>query len=293
MHRIGFMSSCAVSCLGLMTTCFAAEPANDGNGAAPAAATHLASAPIPASKCVNDIRVFSADMRRDGNWLGGSDYGYGYPMDGYGYGYDYPMAYSAGPPRDYLDARPGYQIRSLMNAANILAQNGQQQACEDVLATTHTIYDRYATSLHGRDGMFGDGSGWRQRQIAGALPVTDTTVALRSDQLIDTDVRNAAGDALGSVHDLVIDPKTGKIAYLILARGGLFGFDETFVPVPWADFKVTPNASLLVLDTTKATVNAAPLVSDAQFRADGQFTAESHKVDAYWTASLPLKAAAN
>ncbi len=37
-----------------------------------------------------------------------------------------------------------------------------------------------------------------------------------------------------------------------MARGGIFGFDESHVPVPWDDFKATPDGSLLVLETTKS-----------------------------------------
>ena len=58
------------------------------------------------------------------------------------------------------------------------------------------------------------------------------------------------------------------------------------MPVPWEDFKVTPNASLLVLDTTKSAMEAGPQVSHEQFATPGQFNQESQKVDAYWKAHL-------
>jgi sporulation protein YlmC with PRC-barrel domain len=126
---------------------------------------------------------------------------------------------------------------------------------------------------------------WRTRQIAAAQPVTDKT-AFRSDELLGTDVRNTHGDVLGDVDDLVMSPQTGKIAYLVIGRGGIFGIDEKYVPVPWDLFKATPNASLLVLNATKATMDAAPQVESEKFATPGGFEKESAKVDAYWKSHM-------
>ncbi len=103
-------------------------------------------------------------------------------------------------------------------------------------------------------------------------------------------MRSPDGVALGSVDDLVLSPDTGKIAYLVIARGGIFGFDQTRIPVPWNDFKATPNASLLVLDTTKTALDAAPKVEKNAFVVSSAVGSESQKVDAYWKANQPAKA---
>jgi sporulation protein YlmC with PRC-barrel domain len=104
--------------------------------------------------------------------------------------------------------------------------------------------------------------------------------------LLDADVRNRKDEALGSVHDLVMDPQTGKIAFLIISRGGIFGIGEKFVPVPWADFKATENMNLLVLDTSKTAMQSAPELKNDVFAAPGQYGAESQAVDTYWKANL-------
>jgi sporulation protein YlmC with PRC-barrel domain len=245
----------------------------------------------PAEGCLSDVRAFHDQMQKEGYWLGGSAYGYGYPIGGYGYGYDYPMGgYPSGTAAAYQNMRPGYEVRTLLASANILGQAGQQATCEAVLGTTRDVYKRYAAELHGMGVSMADGPGWQQRQIAAAVPVTGQTTAFRSDQLLDTDVRSPKNEALGSVHDLVMDPKTGKIAYLIIARGGIFGFDREYVPIPWGDFKATPSVSLLVLDTNKAAMEAAPQVTDDQFTAPGKFDQEGQKVDAYWKTHLSSNA---
>ena len=278
-------SATAWCCLGLFSSAFAAPPPvtnlSDGD--------KTEYTVMPAKTCLTDIKTFSDQMQKDGYWLGGSAYGYGYPLDGYGYGVGYggPMGgYPPGTTNRYQNARSGYEIRNLIASANILGQDGQQQTCEAVLAATRDVYKRYAAELHSKGMTMADGPDWQRQQVAAAIPVTDNTMAFRSDQLLDTDVRSPQDQGLGSVHDLVTDPKTGKIAYLIVARGGVFGFDREYVPIPWDDFKMTRNASLLVLDATKGAMDGAPEVADDQFTTTGHFDQESQKVDAYWKTHL-------
>ena len=268
-------------------------PLPAGTGSSPAAGATSAPAQ-PAKKCLGDVQAFSEKMSKNGYWLGGSGYGYGYPMGGYGYGYGYGMpmgSMPAGNAAGYGSARPGYEIRTLMSSATVLARMGLEQECQTVLTTTRTVATRYETDLHERGIRSADLPGWQQRQIAAAVPVIGAGVSFRSDQLLDADVVSPGDETLGSVHDLVLNPHTGKIAYLIISRGGLFGIDASYVPVPWGAIKAAPNASLLVLDTTKAAMSAAPQVNDHQFSAAGQFDTESQKVDAYWGSRVKTLAA--
>jgi sporulation protein YlmC with PRC-barrel domain len=254
MKRSILVSSVAACiCLGFSAPLLAAEPPVAGTATQPASSEKNVPATKPVEACLSDLRAFDSQMEKDGYWLGGSGYGYGYPMGGDGYGYRFPMrGKAAAIETGYQNARPGYEVRMLIGSANILARHGQQQPCEDVLATARDIYKVYVADMHSGKVPIADVPGWRQQQIASAQPVTSRNTSFRSDALLGTDVRNLQNEALGSVEDLVMSPQTGKIAYLVIGRGGIFGIDEKYVPVPWEDFKITPSVNLVVLDTTKA-----------------------------------------
>lgn len=288
MKRVTRAASVATClCLGLATPLLAAQPVAPGAANSSSADEKNVSAAKPAEKCLNDLRVFGDQMEKDGHWLGGAGYGYGYPMGEIGYGYSYPVGgASAATATGYMDARPGYEVRTLLASANILARHGQQEACENVLATTRSVYKIYAADMKSGDTPRADIPNWRNRAIATAEPVSDKDSVIRSDELLGDPVRSLQDIALGTVDDLVMSPKTGKIAYLVIGRGGIFGIDEKFIPVPWQDFKITQNVNLLVLDTTKATLDGAPQVSRDQFTVPGRFNQESKKVNAFWKLHL-------
>jgi sporulation protein YlmC with PRC-barrel domain len=315
----GTVATCI--CLGLTAPVFAAEAAATTTANQQSPSESSASAIKPAEKCLSDLRAFDGRMEKEGYWLGATGYGYGYPMmggygyGGFGYGYGLPLGgnrpveagmgdhpstarmadagaeggkvvHPTATAAGYHNVRPGYEIRILVASANILARQGQQQACENVLATTRNIYKVYAAGMRSGNVPMADVPRWRKQQIAAAKPVTDKNTSLRSDQLIGIEVRDPKDDALGSVDDIVMSPKTGQIAYLVVARGGIFGIGEKYVPVPWSDFKVTPTENLLVLDATKGNMAAAPEVSYEAFATHGNFDQESQKVDVYWKTHL-------
>jgi sporulation protein YlmC with PRC-barrel domain len=242
----------------------------------------------PAQQCMSDLTAFDSRLQKDGYWLHGSGYGYGYPMYGYGYAYGGERLSANSTPKTsaYWRARPGYEIRTLLASANILAKRGDQQACESLLGSARNIYSTYAVNLRSGKVPPVDVPAWRRQQIATAVAVTDSDMTFRADQLVGAGVVNPQSDDLGSVDDIVMDPQSGKIAYLVIARGGIFGFGQNYVPVPWLDFKATPGNRLMVLATTKAGMEAAPQVKEDQSFQQDEFAAQSQKVNAYWAANL-------
>ena len=240
-----------------------------------------------AQQCASDLHAFHAELQKGGYWLASSGYGAGYPRYGYVYGERGVMLpIDTFESKTEIHARPGYEIRTLMASAHITAQRGQQAACEALLAETRDIYKDYAANLDKTGVAKADMSGWQNHLIAAAQPVTSSAASFRSDQLIGTAVVTPHSDDLGSVDDIVLSPLTGKISYLVIGHGGLFGLDEKYVPVPWEDFKMTPGATLLVLDSDKNTLDAGPQVRENRFSANGDFAQESRKVDDYWKAHV-------
>lgn len=60
-------------------------------------------------------------------------------------------------------------------------------------------------------------------------------------------VLDANDDEVGRLDHLVIDVRTGRIAYAVLARGGVFGIGETLFEVPWQALHVDARREVLVL----------------------------------------------
>lgn len=254
-----------------------------------------------AQKCMNDLRALDDQMQKQGNWQHGSaaglgyGYGYGYPVYGYGHGYGYGYGY--GEPgslvghgdlgsTSYSRARPGYEVRTLIASATILAQRGQQAQCDAVLTTARDAYNAYATSLRDNSALGAHGSVWRTKQISAAVPVSRSKAGYRADQLIGADVVDPQGKGLGDVYDVVMNPQTGKITYLVLGRGGVFGVGENHIPVPWEAFRMTAGSQTLVLDSTKSNLDAAPRIATSHFSPSGDVGRQGPGADAFWKSSI-------
>jgi hypothetical protein len=60
-----------------------------------------------------------------------------------------------------------------------------------------------------------------------------TNLLLSSNKVDGTKVASRDGDALGSVHSLMINKRTGHSTYAVLSLGGFLGIGKSYYPLPF------------------------------------------------------------
>lgn len=104
---------------------------------------------------------------------------------------------------------------------------------------------------------------------AKASPVeASTSLAPAKSMYLASDLRsrsieNPDGEKIATMHELVIDPSIGRVAYAVLSVGGNAGAGERMIAVPWEALKSMPGKSnplieRLTLDTTREQLENAP-----------------------------------
>ncbi|WP_034990804.1 PRC-barrel domain-containing protein [Beijerinckia mobilis] len=82
----------------------------------------------------------------------------------------------------------------------------------------------------------------------------ETHALIASDRVEGTDVRNANGDRIGEIARLMINKRTGQVAYAVMSFGGFLGIGEDFYPIPWQKLTYNPELDAYEindLDVTK------------------------------------------
>ena len=180
---------------------------------------------------------------------------------------------------------PREQIRTLYFAAHILSQRGEQEGCDYVAGQLDAVYDDYTSQLTSAGVEPGAVTDWRQEQLALAQPI-DQVEGMRSyriDNLTGTDVRNVEDENLGSVHDVILDPASGTVSYVLVARGGFLGLGEEYVAVPWERLHATPGLETIVLTLSQEELEQAPTIDPDQFRNPQMRQDARGPVDDFWS----------
>jgi sporulation protein YlmC with PRC-barrel domain len=71
-------------------------------------------------------------------------------------------------------------------------------------------------------------------------------------------IYDAAGDNLGSIDDIVIDRKTGNVAYALMSSDGFLGIGTRHHALPWSMLKYDGNLGAYVVHLERAQLHAAP-----------------------------------
>ena len=81
---------------------------------------------------------------------------------------------------------------------------------------------------------------------------------ISSRRVEGTAVYNRAEERLGSIHSVMIEKASGKVAYAVLSFGGIFGLGEHVHPVPWEMLSYNVDLDAYVIDLSHEELENAP-----------------------------------
>ena len=76
--------------------------------------------------------------------------------------------------------------------------------------------------------------------------------------LIGDDVYNQQDEDLGDIKEIMLDVRSGEVAYAVLSFGGVLGMGEKLFAVPWQRLTLDTVNKRFILDVSKETLKNAP-----------------------------------
>jgi sporulation protein YlmC with PRC-barrel domain len=98
----------------------------------------------------------------------------------------------------------------------------------------------------------------REGKIKQTDPENNYRRVMAASTLNGDSVRNAAGEDLGKVDEIMIDIPSGRVAYAVLSFGGVLGMGNKLFAVPWNALQVDEDEKCFVLNIDRATLESAP-----------------------------------
>ncbi len=99
-----------------------------------------------------------------------------------------------------------------------------------------------------------------------------------ADTLVGNDVYNQSDDDLGDIKEIMLDMRSGQVAYAVVSFGGFLGMGEKLFAVPWSALTLDTENKRFVLNVDKEHLDSAPGFDKDQWpdMADPQWAKEIH-----------------
>jgi len=81
---------------------------------------------------------------------------------------------------------------------------------------------------------------------------------VKASSIIGTKVVNPKAESLGDIKEIVIDPSTGRVAYVVVSFGGFLGMSEKLFAIPFSSFEYNLANNEYVLHVPKERLENAP-----------------------------------
>jgi sporulation protein YlmC with PRC-barrel domain len=88
----------------------------------------------------------------------------------------------------------------------------------------------------------------------------ETSSLIASDKVEGTAVYDAQGKRIGKIERLMIDKRSGQVAYAVLSFGGFLGIGADHYPIPWSMLRYNEEHTGYQVDMTEEQLKNAPKV---------------------------------
>jgi sporulation protein YlmC with PRC-barrel domain len=88
------------------------------------------------------------------------------------------------------------------------------------------------------------------------MPLTNDSLV---NNWIGRSVRNSAGETIGKIEDLIIDPSNGAVSFAVLSLGGLLAARDKLAAIPFRKLTLIPSRDYVLLDVDKNVLADAPM----------------------------------
>src|SRR5262245_35350680 len=112
--------------------------------------------------------------------------------------------------------------------------------------------------------------------------------AFRASEIVGEHVRNSAGEELGKIEDLVVDPSTAA-TYAIVSFAGIFGDSDRLYAIPSSALRPSLSGDHLIFAGDRALIERAPTFHRRNWpdMADPAWTRRVRDYDPVAAAAIP------
>ncbi len=89
----------------------------------------------------------------------------------------------------------------------------------------------------------------------------ETARLIASDKVEGTPVRRSDGEKLGTIKRVMIDKRSGKVAYAVMTFGGFLGIGDEYRALPWSMLRYNENLDAYELNVTEDQLRHAPALA--------------------------------
>lgn len=126
--------------------------------------------------------------------------------------------------------------------------------------------DKTRDKRHGTTETSGQYRSGTDMKAHAAVQVASDRVSERGlDKFLGKEIRGVNGEQVGTVEDFILDAKSGKVAFAVVASGGVAGIGETLRVVPYRAIKLAANDEGFTTPVEQSQWNKMPALDKGDF----------------------------